>query len=245
MAVSLSSWNISSCPPEEGRAFASGVCGEPVGFARTQPNSYWAMMPEQAVSRHFTLYGLYRNTIWVALGVDERFCLARYEIAMRRHDCAWPFPYCNRWSWESIDEVKLVERIRDRPKVPPGVTALFPGECATGELASGETAVFHVEIPSFGQALYVTAYGDSERDTDLGLGVQVGKVGQAPRSPNGWLPIDDPAGGTYEIRLLAPWNERRRYVVRAYWGHDGRGCSRPPGWRRPPHSWKENEEAAP
>jgi hypothetical protein len=235
MAVDLSSQRISNVKPSEAHAFASEVCGEPVKFGENEffvendKPEYWTTMPEQALSRHFTLYGLFRNTIWVGIGVKGKYCLARYAIAMRWHDCAWPFPYCNRYAWKSLDEVKIVDRIQKRPEVPVGVQALLPGECATGELAAGATAKFRVEIPSFGQKLTIFTAGDNQRDAKLE--VDIGKNGQELKSYRGELFTDERCGGTYEILLKAPSTDLKRYMVLPYWGHHGRSCPEPQGWR--------------
>lgn len=235
MAGDLSSWNISNVKPSEVHAFASEVCGEPVKFGEDEffvendKPEYWSTMPEQAISRHFTLYGLFRNTIWVGIGVKGKFCLARFAIAMRRHDCAWPFPYCNKYSWMSMDEVKLVERIQTRPKVPPGVQALLPGECATGELAASATVRFQVEIPSFDQALEIHVAGDNRRDAKLE--VEIGKNGQEMKSKGDGPYVDEHGGGTYMIALSAPPTDSKHYIVKTYWGWDPSYCPEPHGWR--------------
>jgi hypothetical protein len=235
MAVDLSSQRISNVKPSEAHAFASEVCGEPVKFGENEffvendKPEYWTTMPEQAISRHFTLYGLFRNTIWVGIGVKGKYCLARYAIAMRWHDCAWPFPYCNRYAWTSLDEVKLVDRIQTRPKVPPGVQALLLGECATGELAAGATANFRVEIPSFGQRVEIYAAGDNQRDAKLV--VEIGKDGQQMEPKADGPYSDNPGGGTYAITIRAPSTDSKKFILHAYWGGASANCKVPAGWR--------------
>jgi len=216
--------------PHQTEIFASEICGERLRFESFFPDAYWSAMPEQAISRHFTLYGQYRNIIWMALGMKDRFCLARFEIAMRRHDCAWPFPYCNRYSWQSLDEVRLIDRITTRPAAPPGVRALFPGECVTGELAAGTSARFQVEIPGLGQRLKIVAFGDNRRDGLLE--VEIEKNGQALGSYRRKDYVDEPAGGTYQILLRAPPQDMKRYLVLAYWGYSHDLCAMSPEWRR-------------
>jgi hypothetical protein len=228
MAGTLISWKISNTDPAEGRAFASDVCGEPVDFSRTSKTSYWDAMAELPVSRHFFLYGPFRNTVWVAIGAHDKFCLARYEITMRKHDCAWPFPYCNRWSWKSLDEVRLINRIQTRPQAPPGVKAIFPGECVTGRLEAGETAKFQVEIPSFGQEVDIPVVCDGNR---VNLEVTISKNGAPPQSYTGHLFHEDPGGGSYRISVRAPVDDFKFYTIEAYWGGGGPDCKTPVGWR--------------
>jgi hypothetical protein len=225
MAGALEGQRISNVEPDVARAFVSETCGESVEFDRTDKSAYWATMPEKAIAKHFTLYGLFRNTIWVAVGTHGRFCLARYEIAQRRHGCVWPFPYCNYASWKSLDEVRLVERIQTRPKVPPGTQALFPGECATGELPAGASIRFQVEVPSFGQRVEVFAAGDNPGEAKLEF--ELTKNGLALEST-----IDEAGGGTYVVLARAPLTDFKRYVVSVRWGLQGGGCPNPPqGWR--------------
>jgi len=235
MAGTLSSRKISNVRPSEAHAFASEVCGERVTFGENEffvendKPEYWTTMPEQAISRHFTLYGLFRNTIWVGIGVKGKYCLARYAIAMRRRDCFWPFSYCNEYSWMSLDEVNLVERIQTRPKVPPGVQALLPGECATGKLEAGTTARFQVETPNLGQKFEIHIAGDNRRNGKLA--VEIGKNGQ-PTEPKGDAQfIDELGSGTYTIALRAPPTDSKYYVVKSYWGWDESYCPIPHGWR--------------
>ena len=229
MAGELSDEKFDVRKPGFAYAFALEACGEKLEFEKLS-DVYVSMMPEHAISRHFTLYGQFRNTIWAALGTKDKFCLARFEIAMRRHDCAWPFPYCNRYSWQSLDEVRFIDRITTRPTAPPGVRALFPGECVTGELAAGASARFQVEIPSFGQKLNIEAFGDNRRDGLLE--VEIEKNGQAMGSYTRKDYVDEPAGGTYQILLRAPPQDMKRYLVLAYWGYNHNLCAMSPEWRR-------------
>jgi hypothetical protein len=235
MAGTISSRKISNVRPSEAHAFASEVCGEPVKFGENEffvendKPEYWTTMPEQLVSKHFTLYGLFRNTIWVGIGVKGKFCLARYAIAMRRHDCVWPFPYCNEYSWMSLDEVKLVERIQMRLRVPPGVQAFLPGECVTGKLAEGATARFQVEVPSFGQGLEILAAGDNRLDSELQ--VEIEKNGQRVKSKEDGPYTDKSGGGTYTIALTSPSTDSKHYVLYVYWGSDSPSCKSPVDWR--------------
>jgi hypothetical protein len=230
MAGDLGQRRISNVEPEVARAFVSEVCGEPVEFDRTDKSAYWTMMAEKKISRHFTLYGLFRNTIWVAVGAHGRFCLARYEVAMRRHGCVWPFPYCNYASWMSLDEVRLVDRIQTKPKVPPGVRSLFPGECASGELPAGASAKFQVEVPDFGQRVEIFAVGDNREEVKLEVETTKNGKKMKPGSDDLMdmgtnLPgitylngremeskIDGSGGGTYGILLRAPDTDSKRYI---------------------------------
>jgi hypothetical protein len=235
MAGTLSSRKISNVRPSEAHAFASEVCGERVTFGENEffvendKPEYWTTMPEQEIARHFTLYGLFRNTIWVGIGVKGKYCLARYAIAMRRRDCFWPFSYCNEYSWMSLDEVNLVERIQARPKVPPGVQAFLPGECVIGKLAAGSIAKFQVEIPSFGQRVEIFAAGDNPKDAKLD--VMIGKNGQEMKPKGDTLYIDEPGAGTYSIALKAPSTDSKIYILKAYWGGGSPNCQDPIGWR--------------
>jgi len=230
MAGDFLSWKFPQGRPNEGRAFAQDVCGEPVDFSQWNSHSYWDAMAELPVARHFFLYGLYRNVVWVVIGTRDKFCLARYEIAMRKHDCAWPFPYCNRWSWESLDEVRLINRIQTRPKVPEGVRALLPGECVTGRLDPGERAKFQVEIPNFGQQVDIFAVGDNQRPVMLDVGI--GKNGGPVESYTDRDYVDKTGGGTYLISLRAPESDFKFYRLKTYWSGAGANCGPPDGWRK-------------
>jgi hypothetical protein len=236
MAGKFANWSLDSAEPAEARAFASEACGEPVDFSRNSGLWYWDGMPELAVSRHFTLYGLYRNTVWVVIGTKDKFCLARYAIAMRLHGCVWPFPYCNQYSWSSLEEARLINRITTRPNVPPGVRAIFPGECVNGKLEAGEAAKFQVEIPPAVQDLEVFAPGDNPRD--VRLQVLVSKNGQpagdfsdrGDYSDHGYR--DKDGGGTYLITLRAPAKAAKHFILNVYWGGGGPACPEPAGWQR-------------
>jgi hypothetical protein len=237
MAGRFEEWQLPHGSPTEARAFASDVCGEPVEDFRTgnDDTSYSYAMAELAVSRHFTLYGLYRNTVWVDIGTKDKFCLARYAIAMRLHGCVWPFPYCNQYSWSSLEEVRLINRITTRPKTPPGVRAIFPGECVNGKLEAGEAAKFQVEIPPVGQEVEVFAPGDNPRK--VRLQVLVSKNGQpagdfsdrGDYSDHGYH--DKDGGGTYLIILRAPAEAAKHFILKVFWSGTGPACPEPAGWR--------------
>lgn len=243
MAGELLSWKLPRSKPDKARAFASDVCGEPADFFRTDPTSYDDAMPEQTVARHFTLYGHYRNIIWVVVGAQDKFCLARYDVSMRKHDCAWPFPYCNRWSWTSVDEARLINRIQVRPQVPPGVRAILPGECVTGRLEAGEMAKFQVEIPSFGQQVEVFAFGDNARHARLQVGIS--KDGRPERDSTGRQYVDEDGGGMYLIALTAPATDFKFYRLKTYWGGTGPDCRDPIGWRETNWADPEPQQAKP
>ncbi len=147
---------------ENEQAFASEVCGEPVAFDGADPSVYYNLWTEQSESRHFFMYSPFSNVVWVTIGSPQYLCSARYLVTMRRHDCFWPFAYCNQWSHTAIESVKLLSRTRERPQAPPGARPLLLGECAMGRLEPGESTKYRTEVPDFGQYLDVSAYGARE-----------------------------------------------------------------------------------
>lgn len=228
-------WPITDGPDEESRAEAAALAGEVCGVSMPDFNyrdraARFVAMPERDEVRHFFIKGKYSNVIWLGVGWKGGFCMARYSVTMkdigRMSPIPWrlfPFP---RFEWlyqPWIEEQHLIERIPNRPPAPEGVQSLFPGECATGVIAKGETVRFQMVIPNFGQKVNF----DCECDHDTHhtcQDVEWKKDGKVLAGES-----DESGGGTYLVTLRAPPTGSRHYRIKLYWGRQP-GCYWPDGW---------------
>jgi hypothetical protein len=213
---------------------AAEVCGDAEGFDVNDSSLQWTTMPEQSVVKHFFFYSKYSNIIWLGVGWNDRFCLARYLVTDRRERGLYPFPIqlfpYPFFPWFSSHshnvELRLIERLPPPPTAPEGVRSLLPGQCVTGEIAKGETARFQVQVPNFDQKIGLDAKLECIYGKDFAALVEWSKNGRAIAG----LKDESDGGGLYQITLRAPTTEAKPYSVGVFWGVQSLGCVLPKGW---------------
>jgi|GEM_PF-1827414 len=207
-------------------AFVAAICGDTRGFDKS--DLLWfrgTAMPEQPELKHFFYSSSFTSVAWLGVGSKERFCLARYRFKAWRDyglpsfpSQVYPYPFMPRMSDYHVRPT-LIERLPPPRSSDPGVRALAPGECATGQIAPGETLRFEVRMPYFDQPrrLYHGWCGCEERLT-------------MNWSRNGQLLKDDvdpgDGVGTYQIVLASASDRAQGYDLAAYWGDSTPYCGR-------------------
>jgi len=215
-------------------ALASEVCGENVpSFGYTQRNAWWIAMPEHKELRHFFIRSPFREVVWVGVGVEDKYCLARYEVIARdRGYVCWmptrllPYPWFNWVKLVHVERRTLIERIA-RPRVPDGIKSLLPGECARGRIDPGQEFAYRVTVPRLGQPVEFEFYEDRFGEARLAMTVRAEDGREIP----GILKTDENGGGTYDIVVNKPTAKAKHYRLQVNWSNSGIPCPHPEGWR--------------
>ncbi|MBN2577286.1 MAG: hypothetical protein JXP73_22175 [Deltaproteobacteria bacterium] len=227
---------VAPYPSDRGAEAASRVakiCGDAEGFNIDGPSVYRVVLPERDEVKHFFYYSKYSNVVWLGIGWEDRYCLARYFLAKRNGGELESIPLFYhifpffRWSREShLVEERLLERIRRPAKAPEGVRSLLPGECIFGDFKDGEqTARFQAEMPNVGQKIRLHLDFGCLSSEEAAPFVRWRKDG---RSMTGWID-ESGQGGVYEVEVQAPPIFAKRYFVSLDWDEED-SCRRPLGW---------------
>jgi len=215
-------------------ALASEICGEDVpSFGYTQKGAWWIAMPEHEELRHFFKINPFSEVVWAGVGVEGKYCLARYEVIAQDHGSVFwlptrllPYPTFFWIKDLRIERRTLIERI-PRPKVPDSIKSLLPGECTSARIPPGQTHAYQVAMPRLGQSIRFEMNEDRLEEARLAVTV----TAEGGREIPGILKADENGGGTYDIVVGNRTPKLKHYRLRVHWGGAGLGCPYPEGWR--------------